>query len=89
MASKIREVFLGEKGLNGAIRKLPIEGVFELKNVKKVGTSWFGALRATRRPRTCLLDWCIKGILRALNLKCSGSVPWGSMYAAWIPVVAM
>jgi len=36
VASKIREVFLGEKGLNGAIRKLPIEGVFELKNVKKI-----------------------------------------------------
>ena len=36
MASKIREVFLGEKGLNGAIKKLPVEGVFELKNVKQV-----------------------------------------------------
>lgn len=36
MASKIREVFLGEKGLTGAIRKLPLETVFELKNVKQV-----------------------------------------------------
>jgi hypothetical protein len=36
VASKIREVFLGEKGLTGAIRKVPLETVFEIKNVKQV-----------------------------------------------------
>ena len=35
-ASKIKESFLGDKGLAGAVKKLPLEKVFELANVKKV-----------------------------------------------------
>ncbi|PNH06176.1 Tubulin epsilon chain [Tetrabaena socialis] len=34
VASKIKEAFLGEKGLAGKVKKLPLDKVFELKNVK-------------------------------------------------------
>jgi hypothetical protein len=47
VASKIREVFLGEKGLSGAIRKLPIESVFEIKNVKQVCAHFYSGKSAT------------------------------------------
>ncbi|KAG2446820.1 hypothetical protein HYH02_008380 [Chlamydomonas schloesseri] len=34
VASKIKEAFLGEKGLAGKIKKLPMDKVYDLKNVK-------------------------------------------------------
>ncbi|EFJ44103.1 dynamin-related GTPase [Volvox carteri f. nagariensis] len=36
VASKIKEAFLNESGLAGKIKKLPMDKVFELKNVKSV-----------------------------------------------------
>ncbi len=39
MAGKIKEAFMGEKGLAGKVKTLPMAKVFELKNVKSV--SWF------------------------------------------------
>ncbi|GFR48981.1 hypothetical protein Agub_g10999 [Astrephomene gubernaculifera] len=36
VASKIKEAFMGEKGLAGKVKKLPMDKVFELKNVKSV-----------------------------------------------------
>ncbi|KAG2486876.1 hypothetical protein HYH03_014470 [Edaphochlamys debaryana] len=36
VASKIKEAFMGEAGLAGKIKKLPMDKVFELKNVKSV-----------------------------------------------------
>lgn len=32
----MKEAFLGEKGLAGTVRTLPLEKIFELPNVKKV-----------------------------------------------------
>jgi hypothetical protein len=37
VAGKIKEAFMAEKGLAGMIRKLPLEKVYELQNVKQVG----------------------------------------------------
>eukprot|EP00198_Chlamydomonas_reinhardtii_P012336 XP_001701673.1 dynamin-related GTPase [Chlamydomonas reinhardtii] len=34
VASKIKEAFLGEKGLAGKVKKLPMDKVYDLKNVK-------------------------------------------------------
>ncbi len=39
MASKIKESFMGDKGLAGMIRKQPIEKVYDLGNVKQVCAS--------------------------------------------------
>jgi hypothetical protein len=36
VASKVKECFMGEKGLAGGLKKAPIEDVFKLANVKKV-----------------------------------------------------
>lgn len=44
MAGKIKEAFMGEKGLAGKVKALPMAKVFELKNVKSVSRS----LRPTR-----------------------------------------
>ena len=38
MASKVKEAFMGDKGLSGVVRKAPLEKVFEIKNVKQVST---------------------------------------------------
>ena len=38
MASKMKEAFMGDKGLAGVVRKAPLEKVFELGNVKKVSS---------------------------------------------------
>ena len=41
MASKMKEAFMGDKGLSGVVRKAELEKVFEINNVKKVGlTCW-------------------------------------------------
>lgn len=37
MAGKVKECFMGEKGLAGQVRKAPLEDVFKLANVKAVG----------------------------------------------------
>uniref|UniRef100_A0A7S0WQI3 Dynamin GTPase n=1 Tax=Chlamydomonas leiostraca TaxID=1034604 RepID=A0A7S0WQI3_9CHLO len=36
VASKIKEAFMGEKGLAGSVRKLPLEKLFELSTVKSI-----------------------------------------------------
>jgi hypothetical protein len=36
-ANKIKEAFFSEKGLAGNVQKLPLEKVFEIESVKKVG----------------------------------------------------
>lgn len=36
VASKVKEAFMGDKGLSGVVRKAPLEKVFEIGNVKKV-----------------------------------------------------
>jgi hypothetical protein len=36
VASKIKDAFMAEKGLAGKIKKLPMDKVFDLKNVKAV-----------------------------------------------------
>lgn len=36
VASKIKESFMGEKGLAGMVKKLPLEKVYELMNVKQI-----------------------------------------------------
>ena len=36
VASKMKEAFMGNKGLTGLVREAPLEKVFELANVKKV-----------------------------------------------------
>ena len=41
VASKMKEAFMGDKGLSGVVRKAELEKVFEINNVKKVGlTCW-------------------------------------------------
>lgn len=39
VASKVKEAFMGDKGLSGVVRKAPLEKVFEIGNVKKVRSS--------------------------------------------------
>ncbi len=36
VAGKMKEAFLGEKGLTGSVRSAPLEKVFDIANVKKV-----------------------------------------------------
>lgn len=43
MASKIKEAFMGEKGLSGQVKKLPLEKLYELSTVKQVGSTFFHA----------------------------------------------
>ena len=38
-ANKIKEAFFSEKGLAGNVQKLPLEKVFELESIKKVGAA--------------------------------------------------
>lgn len=38
VASKIKDSFGGEKGLNGTVRLLPLEKTFELVNIKVVSS---------------------------------------------------
>lgn len=52
VASKIKEAFLGEKGLAGTIKKLPLDKVFELNNVKQVRVAWHGCT-GDRLDATC------------------------------------
>jgi hypothetical protein len=37
VASRIKEAFMGDKGLAGTVRKLPLEDVYKLAQVKGVG----------------------------------------------------
>jgi hypothetical protein len=37
VASRIKEAFMGDKGLSGTVRKLPLEDVYKLASVKSVG----------------------------------------------------
>lgn len=37
-AGKVKECFMGEKGLAGLVRTAPLENVFKLATVKKVGS---------------------------------------------------
>lgn len=47
MASKMKEAFMGDKGLSGVVRKAELEKVFEISNVKKVGlTCWIFVMRS-------------------------------------------
>lgn len=56
VASKIKEAFMGEKGLAGSVKKLPMEKLFETATVKQVSTlvlailTWQDACVASDTP---------------------------------------
>ena len=60
MASKVKEAFMGDKGLSGVVRKAPLEKVFEIKNVKQVRT---GRSRWARHATSSLFASCIGPML--------------------------
>lgn len=43
MATKVKEAFMGEKGLAGTVRKAEIGNLFKLDNIKRVRAPWGGA----------------------------------------------
>ena len=57
VASKIKDAFLGEKGLAGKVKKLPFDKVFELKNVKAVRGQLPARPTLTRNEAPARRNW--------------------------------
>ncbi|GLI59822.1 hypothetical protein VaNZ11_001793 [Volvox africanus] len=71
VAMKIKEAFLSEAGLAGKIKKLPMEKVFELKNVKSIcrqADGYYPSLIAPENGLRELSNQALKSINEPVNI---------------------